>query len=92
MQDVNEDGSMLLRKRIKELISLEYGSVADFYHHLYGERASKSKLQTFRNYLNRGKVGGEFLLLLSKKTSFGQASLAQLFDAELSSEDLFGKR
>lgn len=92
MSYVKIDGSELLRNRVKYLINYDYGTVSDLYVHLYGERPDKSKLQTFRNYLNRGKISADFLSLLSLRTRIGYVTLEQLFDSELSNEELFSRQ
>ncbi|UAA39050.1 hypothetical protein KIH87_01385 [Paraneptunicella aestuarii] len=92
MSYIKIDGSELLRNRVKHLINCDYGTVSDLYVHLYGDRPDKSKLQTFRNYLNRGKISADFLSLLALRTRIGFVTLEQLFDPELSNEELFAKK
>ena len=89
MFEFDLDGAETLRRRIKYLIQVDFDNIAHFYQHLYGEHPEKGKLQTFRNYFNRGKVNADFLQLLASKTRIGNVSLQQLFDIDLNNDHLF---
>ncbi|MCY7295659.1 hypothetical protein [Alteromonas sp. a30] len=89
MLELDIDGAETIRRRVKYIIQMDFTNIAHFYEHLYGVTPEKGKLQTFRNYLNRGKVNAEFLQLLAQKTRMGEIALKHLFDKQLHCESLF---
>lgn len=89
MLELDLDGAETIRRRVKYIVQKDFTNIAHFYEHLYGVSPEKGKLQTFRNYLNRGKVNADFLQLLAQKTRIGSITLERLFDEEVNCEVLF---
>ena len=89
MLELDLDGAETIRRRVKYIIQMDFKNIAHFYEHLYGVIPEKGKLQTFRNYLNRGKANAEFLQVLSQRTRIGNVTLKHLFDKQINCEVLF---
>ncbi|GEM_PF-2111667 len=89
MLELDIDGAETIRRRVKYIVQKDFTNIAHFYEHLYGVSPEKGKLQTFRNYLNRGKVNADFLRLLAQKTRIGSITLERLFDERVKCEALF---